>query len=596
MSTVADGRVSGIPERAENARGKGTRSPGVISVEPERGVATLIVLQGPDKGKTLRTADDRVLIGRSSQQIPLTDQTISRRHAELSLSGEGWTLTDLNSANGTYINGVRVSKPVRLKHGDQIRVGSTLLVYTGDETVQKLTGAGIPTDLVTLDAGSLTDATIDAAVSANDDSVVLAAPETAYAVKAWNVMRELTNVIGSLLPTDQLLARVMDIIFDEVSVERGVIFVRDEPTGELLPDVVRFRGQAPGAEFGIIASRTIINHVVTTRTGVLSSNAIADKRFQSGKSVQNIGFRSVICAPIVAREQILGVIHLDCPVTGHTYNEQELRLITAIGYQTGLAIENARLVQQHMQQERLAAAGETVASLSHYIKNLLQGMQSGADVLRRGLDRRDLAITGQGWKIVERNLDRSYNLMLNMLAFSKDREPRLEPLQVNRIVEDVVGLVQKQADVKQIVLLTDLDDHCPPAPLDYDGVHQVIMNLVTNAIDALSQPGGVINVRTQYRVDERQILLTVRDNGPGVPANLRDRIFEPFLSTKGHGGTGLGLAVARKIVRELGGAIGLFSPPDGGAEFQVTFPTAGPVPRAKQDTQGPMPPSALPQV
>ncbi len=551
-------------------------------------MATLLVLQGPDKGRTLRTDDEIVLIGRGSAQIPLTDQTISRRHAELKHVDGGWLLSDLHSANGTYVNGVRLARPVKLKHGDQIRVGSTLLVYSGDETVQQFSGSSIPHDLITLDAGSLSvDASVVASVPSSEDSIVLAAPETAYAVKAWNVMRELTDVIGSLLPPEQMLARVLDIIFQEVEVDRGVIFVRDEATGELLPEVVRLRSRSRNTEEApvIIPSRTIINLVVNSREGILSSNAIADKRFQSGKSVQNLGLRSVICAPVVARERILGVIHLDCPITRHTYNEYELRLITAIGYQSGLAIENARLVQQHLQQERLAAAGETVAYLSHYIKNLLQGMRSGAEVLQTGLDKRDLTTAAQGWHIVERNLDRSYNLMMNMLAFSKQREPRLEPLQLNRIVEDVMELVQKQADDKQVVLLSDLDEHVPAIPLDYDGVHQVALNIITNAIDAVTGGSGMINVRTRYEPAQHRVVLIVKDNGPGVPVNQRDRVFEPFHSSKGHGGTGLGLAVARKIVRELGGDIELASPPDGGAEFRVLLSTIERTPKA--DTQGP---------
>ncbi len=554
-------------------------------------MATLIVLQGPDKGRTLRTEDDLVLIGRGSNQIPLTDQTISRRHAELRLSENGWIIADLNSANGTYVNGVRIQKPHRLKHGDQIRLGSTLLVYGGDESTQKYAGGGIPSDLVTLDAGSrAVDAAIMASVPSNEDSIVMAAPETAYAVKAWNVMRQLTDVIGSLLPPEQLLARVLDLIFEEVEVDRGVIFVRDEPTAELLPEVVRYRGRRGVEEEdgkSVIVSRTIINHVVNLREGVLCSNVVADKRFQSGKSVQNLGMRSVICCPILAREQILGVIHLDCAVTRHTYNEHELRLITAIGAQAGLAVENARLVQVQVQRERLAAAGETVAYLSHYIKNILQGMRSGADVVQRGLDRRDFAVTSQGWRMVEKNLDRAYNLMLNMLAFSKQREPRLEMVQINRIVDDVVSLVQKQADDSQVVLLTDLDDSVPPVPLDYEGVHQVALNILENAIDAVPRGKGVINVRTRFDAQRREVLLVVADNGPGVPPEQRERIFEAFHSTKGHAGTGLGLAVARKIVDEHSGRIEIQSPPEGGAEFRVHLPLAQERMLGAGETQGP---------
>ncbi len=554
-------------------------------------MATLIVLQGPDKGRTLRADDELIVLGRGSAQLPLTDQTISRRHAELQRVDGGWNIHDLNSANGTYLNGVRLQKPARLKHGDQIRVGSTLMVYSGDEGVQQYSGASIPDDLVTLDAGSPNlDAAVVASVPSNEDSIVMAAPETAYAVKAWNVMRELTDIIGTLMPVDRLLARVMDIIFQEVEIERGIIFVRDEPTGELLPEVVRLSsGEDPAKQNGesIFASRTIMSHVMESREGVLCSNVVADERFRSGKSVQNLGMRSVICAPIVAREQVLGVIHLDCPVTRHTYNEHELRLVTAIGYQTGLAVENARLVHAHMQRERLAAAGETVAYLSHYIKNILQGMRSGADIVTRGLERRELPTTAKGWLIVDHNLDRVYNLMLNMLAFSKQREPRFESLQLNRVVEEVAGLVQKQADVKKAVLLTDLDDALPPIPLDYDGIHQVILNIVTNAIDAVPRGEGIINLGTAFDAEREEVVLTVRDNGPGVSDEMKERVFEAFHSSKGQGGTGLGLAVARKIVREMDGDIELASPTDEGAEFRVRLRTKRPEPTGTGDTHGP---------
>lgn len=556
-------------------------------------MATLYVLQGPDKGRTLKTQDEVVLIGRGSDQIPLTDQTISRRHAELRVEKGAWMLVDLNSANGTYVNGVRIEKPLRLKHGDQIRLGSTLLVYGGDESVEQLSGPNIPSDMVTLDAGSLSvDSTIVASVPSSEDSVVMAAPETAYAVKAWNAMRALSDVISSLLPIDQLLARVMDIVFEEVEVDRGIIFVRDEEMDEMMPEVVRFRSRESKSEAErqtIIAPRSIVKHAIESREGVLCSNIVSDERFRSGKSVQKLGMRSVICTPIVVREQVLGVIHLDCPVTRHTYNEHELRLITAIGYQTGLAIENARLVQSHLQRERLAAAGEAVAYLSHYIKNLLQGVRSGADVLGRGLERQDFAQATEGWRIVDRNLDKSYNLMLNMLAFSKDREPRLEMLQLNRVVDDAVALVQKQADAAKVVVLADLDDAAPPFPLDYDGIHQVILNLLTNAVDAVPRGGGLVNVRTRYDVAGKQVILSVADNGPGVPEDRRSAVFEAFLSTKGHGGTGLGLAVARKIVGELSGNIELISPPEGGAVFEVTLPTVPALPASPGDTHGPTP-------
>ncbi len=555
-------------------------------------LATLLVLQGPDKGRTINCTDRQFLIGRGSSQVPLTDQTVSRQHAELRAVENGWILADLGSANGTYLNGVRIAKPSKIKAGDQIRVGSTLLVYTGDPTISQFSGPNIPHDLVTLDAGSLDDdSSVQASVPASsEDSIVIAAPETAQAVKAWNALQQITTAVSSLLPVEQLLTRVLDIIFEEVPVDRGVIFQRDEQTGDYLPTLVRYhtlRGESTKETPPIVTSRTILNHVIRLREGVLSANVIGDTRFASGKSVQNLGMRSVICVPILARDQLHGLIHLDCAVTRHMHTEAELRLIIAIGNQTGLALENSRLVQQHMQRERLAAAGETVAYLSHYIKNILQGMRSGAEIVERGLERRDFAVIGNGWKMVERNLDRSYDLMLNMLAYSKDREPRIEMLTVNAVVREVVELVQKRADDANVVLLSELDAAVPPIPADYDGVHQVALNLLSNAIEATERRKGAVTVRTEYDVERQAVRISVTDNGPGVPTEERERIFEAFHSTKGHRGTGLGLAVARKIVNELGGSIRLESPKEGGAKFIVELLVHPSHVTSSTDTLGP---------
>lgn len=550
---------------------------------------TLTVLQGPDKGRVLASNDDVVVIGRVSDQAALTDQTVSRRHAEISRRDGVWVLSDLNSANGTFLNGARVSKPVRLKHGDQIRVGRTVLSYGGDEATGQLTGHGITTDMVTLDAGRLTDASIVSAVPSSDDSVVMLAPDADHAIKAWNVMRELTAVLGSLRRPEELLPRVLEIIFEQVEADRGVVFIRDEQTNELLPEAVLYRerrARGPAGRQPIVTSRTILNHVLEKREAVVCANVIGDTRFETGKSVQNMGMRSVICAPIIARDQILGVIHLDAPIASHTFSEDELRLITTIGYQTGLAIENARLVQAQVERERLAATGETIAYLSHAIKNILQGMRSGADVVERGLDRRDFAVTTQGWRILERNLNKCYNLMLNMLAYSKTREPVLEPMQIAKVAGDVVELMQPAADEARVMLLTDFDENAPPIPLDEDGMHQVLLNLVSNALDVVPRGSGMVHVRTRYDADHKRVLVSVSDNGPGVPEGEREKVFNPFFSTKGQGGTGLGLAVARKVVQEHNGTIELLCPKEGGAEFLIQLPVDGPR-GAPGDTQAP---------
>ena len=117
-------------------------------------VPTLFVLQGPDKGRTYDATAEPAIIGRTSDQIQLSDNGASRRHAELRLKDGSWILSDLNSSNGTYVNGQRIVAPTELKHGDQIRVGSSLLVFGGHEHARGFSGFAAISDPVDLDLSS----------------------------------------------------------------------------------------------------------------------------------------------------------------------------------------------------------------------------------------------------------------------------------------------------------------------------------------------------------------------------------------------------------------------------------------------------------
>src|SRR5438045_9216354 len=120
-------------------------------------------------------------------------------------------------------------------------------------------------------------------------------------------------------------------------------------------------------------------------------------------------------------------------------------LMVAIGHQAGLAIENTLFYNDKIQAERLAAVGQTIATLSHHIKNILQGIRGGSYLIDMGLNEKDDSIVRRGWTIVEKNQTRIYNLVMDMLSFSKDREPVLEPASLNAIVSEVVELMPSRA-------------------------------------------------------------------------------------------------------------------------------------------------------
>jgi signal transduction histidine kinase len=259
-------------------------------------------------------------------------------------------------------------------------------------------------------------------------------------------------------------------------------------------------------------------------------------------------------------------------VRNYSYSPDQLRLLTAIGLQAGMAVSNARLFQAGLKGERMAAIGETTAALSHSIKNILQALRGGADVVEMGLRGNNITQASKGWRIVERNLEIIYSLTMNLLAYSRPREPKVEQINPKMLIEDCLELIAGRAAEKGVMAVADVDPDVPAIPADRDGMHQVIMNLLSNALDAVVPQKGLIRVVCRYDPDNKQSIIEVIDNGVGVPASMMPHMFELFHSTKGNRGTGLGLAVAKKIVEEHDGAITVKSREREGTTFTIRLP------------------------
>ena len=527
----------------------------------------LHVRQGADRGKKFELpSHEPQLIGRSSEALPITDNTVSRRHAELTPDDGKWYLRDLDSSNGTFVNGRRINGRVELAPGDQIRCGSTLLVFatTRDEP------RASPVRLLDPEAF---DVTVESTVDAK--TIVLASSDPMRAaMDHLRVIYDLTALTASAFDRDELLRRVMELIFEEFQPDRGFILLQESPTDAPEPVVVRYKERPKSVDEGRIpVSRTIVQHTLDHAEGILSTNAMNDTRFSSGDSVREYGIRSAICVPITAGRRTFGVVHIDSSMVDFTFTEPQLELMTAIGQHTGLAMMSAELINSKMQTERLAAMGETVASLSHAIKNILQGLRSGADTVEWALGKGDLKLAEEGWPILARNLDRILALTLNMLAFTKQRELEIDLTPLGPLINEIAELIGPQCDRKRVGLLLDLADDMPPIPIDANALHQALMNLLANAVEAAPAKRGVVTIKTRFDARRHEAEIAVSDNGPGIAPELHGEIFEAFKSTKGQRGTGLGLAVTRKIVQEHGGRLGLQSQLGQGATFVITLPS-----------------------
>jgi len=537
-------------------------------------MASVEVIQGPDKGRIFRLGNDDTIIGRQSEAVPLSDGTVSRQHARFSAQDGAWHIEDVGSVNGTFVNGIRAGHPTRLHLGDQIRIGRTLLVFSA--------GDGAAPRMDVDENGRLVEASIMATVPASDESIVIPTLEAgAEAIGSVRILYELATELSSIFSLDRLLHRTLERVLNVVKADRAYILLVG-PNGKLTPKATH-NSTHPDDQTDVPISRTIINEVVTKHVGVLCSNAMRDKRFSSGKSVHEYGIRSAIVAPIKGREKVLGVIHVDSSVSEHTYTTEQLRLLTAIGYQTGLAVENVRLYEAQVAGERLAAVGETVALLSHHIKNIIQGLSAGSELVENALAQQDADKASRSWPIIRRSLDRINAVVLNMLAFSKQRRPLLESVNVNLVLGECVDLLMPQADERSVAIMTDLAD-MPPVPADADALHQAVLNLLTNALEAVPDNAGVVTVSSKFDTLDQQAVIGVADNGVGIEPEQIDHIFDIFHSTKGQKATGLGLAVVKKVVEEHGAVIDVDSAPGRGTTFTIRLPIR---PGRSDDTTAP---------
>jgi signal transduction histidine kinase len=223
--------------------------------------------------------------------------------------------------------------------------------------------------------------------------------------------------------------------------------------------------------------------------------------------------------------------------------------------------------------ERIAARREIARQVAHEIKNPLAPIRAAVETLRRLRDRNDPAFDDyfdEASRTVLAEVARIADIVREFTEFARLPPPNPAPMDVERAVRDVVGL--HAAAGPRIELLVS---GVPELVADKNQVIQVLTNLLQNALDAVARTEDARVVVEIARHDAHHVRLTVRDNGPGVSAEMRERLFEPYATTKEHG-TGLGLAIVERIVIEHGGEIRYGDAPGGGAEFTIILPISGP--------------------
>ncbi len=321
-----------------------------------------MIISGPNTGSTIELKKD-LSIGRTkSADVLIRDNALSRQHAMLEMIDGLWHIKDLGSSNGTFVNDVAVGAATPLKNGDVVRLGSLALRFFSNSQCETEPRVDITWD----DGGE--GSTIIRNVMV-DDPIAPLLPEGLEAeagrltMKRLQLLSEIAEILGNVLEVDELFPRILEELLAAFpNAERGCI-MSCGPDGSNLDPVATL--VSPGAKSQISISQTLANQVIATRGAVLISDVSGDERFDSHHTIVRYGLRTVMCAPMICENTVLGLIQLDSSDRQSQFSKADMAVFLGIAGHTALALSKARLHEKLLAQRLLQYDLELAERIQH---------------------------------------------------------------------------------------------------------------------------------------------------------------------------------------------------------------------------------------
>jgi two-component system NtrC family sensor kinase len=240
-----------------------------------------------------------------------------------------------------------------------------------------------------------------------------------------------------------------------------------------------------------------------------------------------------------------------------------------------------RLQRQLLQSEKMAALGQAITGIQHSVKNLLNVLKGGSYIVKTGLAKGDKQLLSEGWEMVEEGIAHMTQLSTTMLQFARERRLDLQETDLAELARGIHGLSNARFRDKGVEFVVDIDDELPRIRCDRELIHSVLMDLLSNALDACEWRAYGPEEKAQVelsvrRWNERSVCIAVSDNGEGMTEEIKANLFTPFFSTKKGAGTGMGLSVVARAVSSHGGKVKVESERGQGSTFRVFLPIEGP--------------------
>jgi signal transduction histidine kinase len=390
---------------------------------------------------------------------------------------------------------------------------------------------------------------------------------------------EASQALATLLNIETVVKRILSTITQTMRVDFGAVWLRrDDSTFELQAVV----GERAAADFPsrLDAERPIVRRLEQRPQRLLNEEAFARRDDPDGERMASLGTRLLV--PMAFERRLVGFLALGQKQSGRFYSSEDSELLRTLANQGAVAIENARsyraLVRANeelraaqsrlIDAERLAAIGELSASVAHGIRNPLAGIKAAAQFAKLDLSE-DHPLHENIVDIVS-EVDKLESRIKALLDFARPFQPHRAPCQVKQLITDSVAYLRSQIAAQGIEVSTGIEPGLPEVQLDYAQIEQVLLALLSNAVEAMPR-GGRLRVGARLAGDGERVAIEVADTGPGITPEQMGLLFKLFFTAKPNG-TGLGLAVAKKTVELHGGTIRAASEPGKGSRFTVELP------------------------
>lgn len=315
----------------------------------------LYVYQKKGEDYSIPLKKDRISIGRSADNdINVLDPFCSGHHAYIYPSEEGWAVRDNASKNGTFLNGKKIKAEVELKKGDEVLVGSTRIVFdkeipTHVEVTESPTSSANVNTIMQVEE-LLTKTEIDTTLKASLAPAELEKVRTEH--RSFSIMSDVSKALLLHQPLGELLDNIMDLICENLPMDRGILMIKEGNPAQFIPKVIRINDKNL-KEHKIQVSQSIINMAVDKNSSILTSDAQADTRFKAMESIIKFNIHSAMCVPLWNNREIIGIIYSDRISNLEQFTDEDLKLLTLMSNVAAVKIENARTVEQTMELEKM---------------------------------------------------------------------------------------------------------------------------------------------------------------------------------------------------------------------------------------------------